>query len=302
MDVRLKRAIAAVARDRQSGAAELALRAASALEEWLSRRCKPTGNELLEIAQMLLRAQPAMAPLLRLANELALGADSDSVRHLRETVGQFRDTVKTAPKQIATQFCQEARSLRSPIVATYSYSSTVLSALSAAKPLLRQVWCSEGRPGLEGLRTARVLAGRGLQVVLMSDAALLEAAVTADFLLVGADAVERGGFRNKIGTGALVERMAAAGKPAWVLADSTKFWPEEAFQSRDALLQSKDGPPEQIWKRRPRSVKVWNPYFAPCAYLPNVRILSELGWLDARQIEARLKKLRISPRLRQLVR
>src|SRR5947209_14885478 len=71
MDRLLRQQLEAIARDRRSGAAQLALRAVTDLQSWLRRHPKPTEQELLDIASALLRAQPSMAPLLRLANELA---------------------------------------------------------------------------------------------------------------------------------------------------------------------------------------------------------------------------------------
>lgn len=302
MDARLKHELAAIARDRQSGAAELALRAVNALEAWLRRHHKPSEKELLAVARTLLLVQPSMAPLLRLANEAALAAGKNSPAELRAALRAFRRTLVTAPRQIAAQFRAKIVRLRPAVVATYSYSSTVLRALLAAKSSLQTVWCSEGRPGWEGRRVARKLAGGGLNVVLTSDAALLEAGLAAELLVVGADAVQRRGFRNKIGTAVLVENMAAANKPAWVLADSTKFWPEDVFGLETTLLQPKNGPHAEICHRPGERLHVWNPYFAPCRYLPNVRILCERGWMSARQVEAAVGKLRLSPRLYELAR
>jgi translation initiation factor 2B subunit (eIF-2B alpha/beta/delta family) len=302
VDARLRHELAAIARDRQSGAAELALRAVKALEAWLRRHPKPAEKELLGVARALLLAQPSMAPLLRLANEAALAADKSSPSELRGALQAFRRTLVTAPRRIAAQFCAKIARLQPSVVATYSYSSTVLRTLLAAKSSLQMVWCSEGRPGWEGRRAARKLASAGLKVILTSDAALLEAGTAADLLVVGADAVQQHGFRNKIGTAVLVEGMAAARKSAWVLADSTKFWPEDAFDSKTTLLQPKNGPPEEICSQPSEGLLAWNPYFAPCRYLPNVRILCERGWMNARQVEAAVGKLRLSPRLYELAR
>src|SRR5207302_8319674 len=47
------------------------------LQSWLRRHPKPTEQELLDIARALLHAQPSMAPLLRLANDVALAADAE---------------------------------------------------------------------------------------------------------------------------------------------------------------------------------------------------------------------------------
>ncbi len=301
MDAQLERALAAVARDRQSGAAELARRAAEALQAWLRRHRRPAAEELEVVARRLATVQPSMAPLLRLANEVAQVAETGSLRRLPVAVIRFRQWLDAAPGQIARRFATRLRTMHPPIVATYSYSSTVTRALLAARRHIGVVWCSEARPGLEGRRAARELAAGGVNVVLMSDAALFEVAAAAELLVLGADAVERNGFHNKIGTSALVERMTAAAKPVWVLADTTKFWPDDAFHPRWRLPRANRKPAGELWRRPPRGVRLWNPYFAPCAYHTPLRVLCERGWLNARQIHRALDRLRITPSLRRLL-
>src|SRR5712692_6611766 len=102
MDRLLRRQLSGVARDRRSGAAELALRAVTALQAWLRRHPRPTEADLLEITRALLRAQPSMAPLLRLANEVALAADSRSpARDLARAAASFRNLLQNGPRRIA---------------------------------------------------------------------------------------------------------------------------------------------------------------------------------------------------------
>ncbi len=57
MDRLLRRELDAIARDRRSGAAELALRAVTALQSGLRRHPQPSKQELLDIARALLRVQ-----------------------------------------------------------------------------------------------------------------------------------------------------------------------------------------------------------------------------------------------------
>jgi translation initiation factor 2B subunit (eIF-2B alpha/beta/delta family) len=301
VDAQLARALAAVARDRQSGAAELARRAAAALHAWLRRHRSPAAEELEVVARRLATVQPSMAPLLQLANEVAQLAETGSLRRLPGAVVRFRRLLEVAPGRIARRFATRLRTMHPPIVATYSYSSTVTQALLAARRHLGVVWCSEARPGLEGRRAARELAAGGVNVVLMSDAALFEVVPAADLLVLGADTVQRNGFHNKIGTRALVERRAAVAKPVWVLADTTKFWPDDAFHPRWRFPRAHHPPAAELWRRPPRGVRLWNPYFAPCAYCAHLRVLCERGWLDARRIHRALARRRIAPSLRRLL-
>src|SRR5713226_6328400 len=130
MDRLLRRQLSGVARDRRSGAAELALRAVTALQAWLRRHPRPTEADLHEITRALPRAQPSMAPLLRLANEVALAADSGSpARDLARAAGLFRRLLTTGASRIARRLGRALRDDGYKKVVTYSYSSTVLAAL-----------------------------------------------------------------------------------------------------------------------------------------------------------------------------
>ena len=175
MDQWLRRDLDAIAADRSSGAAELALRACVALQQWTRRHSNITRDELLAIARALLFAQPAMAPLLRLANEVALAAEERvPSRYLARALKHFSSTVRTGPGRIARHFRSALRGGDKKIITTYSYSSTVLQAILAARAQIWQVICSEGRPGLEGRKTVEQILrrGKGVGACLTTDAAL----------------------------------------------------------------------------------------------------------------------------------
>jgi len=322
VDRTLRRELDAIGRDTRSGAAELTLRGVTALQAWLKRRGPPHQTELLEVAYALLHAQPSMAPLLRLANQAALAADApDPRRSLARSLGEFRSLVRTAPRRIARQFAQALRP-GIGVVATYSYSSTVLHALQHSRKRIVRVLCSESRPGNEGHVTARQLARTGIEVVLMTDAALLSQLPRADLFLSGADAVEHFGFVNKVGTEALVMRARRAHIPVWVLADTSKLLPVGAKWDRHlrprrtslglglgrtCLSFRGDSPPRrarrscqpghEVWPGAPEGVEILNPYFEPVEFFPGLRLLTEKGWMSPSEVREALKKIRVSARL-----
>jgi len=97
----LHREFEAIARDRNSGATELALRAVKGLELWIGRHAHPGEQDILAIDRALLRAQPSLAPLLRLANDVALAADADApVKKLQRVARDVGDLVRTASRKI----------------------------------------------------------------------------------------------------------------------------------------------------------------------------------------------------------
>ncbi|MGH9727564.1 MAG: hypothetical protein ACRD33_00795 [Candidatus Acidiferrales bacterium] len=299
MDQRLRRELSATARDRSSGAAELAQRACAALQKWARQHSNINRNDLLSVARALLTAQPAMAPLLRLANEVALAADDSAPsRYLARSLSRFASALRIAPERIAARFSSVLRGEGHKIITTYSYSSTVLHAIVAARSRIWQVVCSEGRPGLEGRKTVEQVLrrGRGVGACLTTDAALHLFAAHSYALVVGADSLEEAGFSNKVGTGALVAHALQTGQRVWVLADTSKLLPREI----DAIRADRNGPDSEIWAEAPKRLSILNPYFERTLYAPGVRILTENGWKTPAQICRDIRKIKVSPLLETL--
>jgi translation initiation factor 2B subunit (eIF-2B alpha/beta/delta family) len=293
----LRRELSAIARDSSSGAAELALRAVHALDSWLRRRPKPVQDELREVARALLLAQSAMAPLLRLGNEVALAADAARpARALSRSLAAFRHVLDHGPATIAKLF---ARSLaRTPRVhcLTYSYSSTVVQALTRARAHVQSVYCAEGRPGFEGRKTARKLAQAGIDVFLTTDAGILNYIEAVDAVIIGADAILPKGFINKVGTAAIVSRASEAGKPVAILADTTKLLPGSEFAAR--VLPLRLGSSRDVWPRPPSGVSCLNPLFEVVPFARRkFRVLTERGWLNPAALRAKIQQIQVSPRL-----
>lgn len=299
MDQRLRRELNAIARDRSSGAAELAGRACVALHQWVRRHPDISRNNLLRAARTLLVAQPDMAPLLRLANELALAADESAAsRYLASRLSRLSSTLRTAPANIARHFHSALRGGDKKIIITYSYSSTVLQAIVAAHARIWQVICSEGRPGLEGRKTVEQILRRcnSIGACLTTDAALHLFTAHCHALVVGADSLEEAGFTNKAGTGALVAYALQIGHPVWVLADTSKLLPSAI----DAIRSDCNGPDSEIWAGAPKRLTMLNPYFERTRYQPDVRILTEKGWSTPAQICREIRKIKVSPLLATL--
>lgn len=189
--------IAGIARDRDSGAAELALRAADALSQIAP-------DEIAEAAQAVMRAQPAMAAVYNAARAALDGRLPDFVDRLR----QSGEAIARGARELT----------RDKMVLTHSYSSTIIRALSEARPA--RIVCTESLPGGEGRRTAAAL---GAEVI--ADAAVYTALAAVDIVVVGADAVTPGVIVNKIGTALVALAARERRKPAWVLCGEEKFVP-----------------------------------------------------------------------------
>lgn len=245
-----------IAADSTRGARELVREAALVIRHALESevadaqsRASGVREQIVELAQAVLRAQPEMAPFYYLAAALLDCADLES---LSETVVAFADALDDeAIGRHAVELIPPAAS-----VVTYSRSGSVLAALRMARSgRTFEVWVGEGRPRQEGRGLAAALAEAGIKVQLLTDGALLSRAADADLILLGADAIGREKFLNKVGTRALCATAGAAGCPVYVLADETKFLPEEFWPSPEERSA------DEVWSEPAPGVLVSNPYF-----------------------------------------
>jgi translation initiation factor 2B subunit (eIF-2B alpha/beta/delta family) len=192
-----------LARDAESGAAEIARRAAVALSG-LPR------SDLRDAVGALLRGHPSMAPLWRLG-EAVLSADehAEAARRFAHDLRREADAVAAAAGAV----------LPSEVV-THSFSGTLVAAVAAARATAR---CARAEPGGEGSVTAERLRARGVEATVVEDAEAIVLAARGTAVVVGADAIGPGGVVNKVGTRALAEAAGRGGTPVYVVAGSTKL-------------------------------------------------------------------------------
>jgi translation initiation factor 2B subunit (eIF-2B alpha/beta/delta family) len=252
--------------DNTSGAAELARMAAIGVLEWIDQTASMSPHawkaELSALASGLYMAQPAMAPLFHLANEILLALEATAVQHapqprVQGVVQTFLEHLTHANERLALA----ALGLLPPgaRVLTFSYSSSILSVLleAHARQHLSAVFCTESRPMLEGQRLARELAGAGIAVELGIDAAVTTFTERADMVLVGADSITIHGVVNKLGTTSLALACRHAGLPCYVVADHHKCFPAGAAAPPFSQLK----PEAEVWPNPPPGVTIWNAYF-----------------------------------------
>jgi translation initiation factor eIF-2B subunit delta len=285
--------VAAIRADNTSGAAELARRAATAALEWLERTTSiPLATltaELLAFAMALYRAQPAMAPLFNLVNNMLLAAESATAQEelrlrVRGAAQAFREQMEEANVRLALETLELLP--RGARVLTFSYSSSVLAVLLAGHvhQRLSRVFCTESRPKQEGQHLARQLAGKGIAVRFGIDAALATFAQQADIVLVGADSITAQGVVNKLGTAGLTLVARHVGIPCYVIADRHKWFPAAA--TIPAFGQDK--PATEVWPDPPEGVTISNAYFESTPMALFSGIIGEEGLLSPGELLQRL--------------
>lgn len=284
-----------VADDNTSGAVELTRKGAEALslfaDETTAQDLPQFLSEFIGAGRALIRAQPSMAPLFNLANSVLSSLDA------AENVDEGRQIVKAATRAFAAdldvraeRIALEALPLISdgPTVMTHSRSSTVLRTLSLAKARGHSfaILCTESRPMYEGRELARQLAQQGIDVTLVTDAAVAHFMSEVDLVMVGVDTLSRQGLVNKMGTHALALAARAEGTPLYALCGTEKFLPSD---SPHPEVESKD--PREVWEGYPEGVTVLNYYFdlTPLELVSGV--VTEKGLLEHTEIYKMLRKL-----------
>lgn len=221
---------------------------------------------LLEFARKWSTVMVNVLNLLDAADRFTNSPQADvplSLSILRKRITAARDNV-----------CHKAAALidRFDAVATISASGLVQRALELAanRGWKGTVYVAESRPMLEGRLLAKSLASLPLRVICGTDCQILSLLDEVGAGFVGADAIARRFFVNKIGTGALARGLGLR-KRLYVLADSSKF---------RALPEDVEIPPmstTEVWRGHPRKVTVINTYFERIPLKPNIVIVSEDG-------------------------
>lgn len=264
----------ALLEDRTSGGSELTRRAA----EFVARL---PDQEVVEACPALVRAHPAIVPLLHLASDALWMTERGEERG---ALAEARTARAEALADHAVTALDEAAE-----IVTYSRSGTVLGALARLGP--RRVTLSEARPGDEGVGLAGDLAAAGIEVRLTVDAALPRFLAGADAVVVGADALCLDGVVNKTGTGLLAEAADEAGVPVLVLAGRDKeFPPVLGRRPRLTTQGSLDDP-------LPPGVEAHLPLFEAVAFERFDRVVQEDGVWPSDAFPDRLDQRLLHPAL-----
>ncbi len=284
-----------VSEDNTSGAVELTKKATQALlllsDETRAQDLSPFLSEFMTAGRELIQAQPSMAPLFNLVNSVLSSFDT------AENVGEAKRIVKAAASTFAEdldvsgdKIAVQALPLVSDgaTIMTHSRSSTVLRALFLAKERGRNfaILCTESRPIYEGRESARQLAQQGIDVTLVTDAAVAHFASQVDLVMVGGDSLSGQGLVNKMGTHALALAAKADGIPFYALCGTQKFLPSDYPHLE---IELKD--PREVWEDSPGGVTVLNYYFdvTPLDFVSGV--VTEKGLLQRAEVLKMLSQL-----------
>jgi translation initiation factor 2B subunit (eIF-2B alpha/beta/delta family) len=292
--------------DNTSGASTLLEHAIDILETFATQHTSHDRDEfraaLEAMVHALLAAQPAMAPLINLANQALLSCPGTlapplACQQLQQMLRRCRDSTR----QSTAALCQQALAILPPqaTVLTYSNSATVIAALHHAhtRGRVQRVILSESRPAYDGRPQALALLAHRMTVEFSVDMALFDRLPEVQVLLVGADAVFPHGLVNKVGTRPLAQLARHAGIPLFSLCSSGKFLPAAAAP----LVQFADHPGQEVWPDAPPGLSIRNRYFETIPLSLFTGIISEHGIYAPAALHTHLQQYVLSPALLQLV-
>ena len=266
----LDQQILGLASNRESGASDI-LDAVIAI----LTTARDRGIAILPLARSIARAQPSMAPVWN-AVLAAIASERDPERFQRFVRQAAR--ASGALRRVALECFSLEPSRHVLHLVTISMSRAILTVVDAARTGREvRVSCSESRPALEGRQLASRLAAQGVRVTCFSDAAIGDALVAADAVVVGADAVGPDWFINKAGTRMLAAAAHHQGIPVYVAATRDKF----VGRAVAGRLAVREGSPAEIWDAPPSGVEIRNPYFETIPLDLVTLVISDAGLLGA---------------------
>jgi len=253
---------------------------------------------LKSYARRIAESRPSMTPI---TNKLGMF-------YSRLPEGAALNELRAAATKSASMIIKESRKDRSRLVEnaksvlgepatvfTISDSSTVADVVLGVGA--KNVVVTESRPQMEGRNLAERLAGEGVNVLLVVDAAAAMFMESADVAVVGADSVlYDGSFVNKVGTRTVALAARDQGVPFYVVCSTSKFNVMN-YLGRGVELEEKE--PSEVAEIE--GVNVRNPYFEVVPGRLVTGIITELGVMEPLDIRRRMEEMRkqVEPLYRQ---
>jgi len=284
----IRKSIKQIRLDNTSGSLELAKKSAKILNDLV----KETDSlaQIKNTAHSLIKAQPAMASIFNLVNNLMLFMDKKQKpkKIVQNYCKIFLQDLEISEKSISKQATELIKN--NTTIITHSYSSSVLSTLLFAKKLGKKfsVICTESRPKNEGIILAKQLGINGIKVKSVVDSAVFSFISDADIILVGGDTITNTGLINKIGTKGIAITAQYYNIPTYALCSTIKFVPHKYRINLD-IRQN----PNEIIKNKISNVNPINFYFdlTPIEFITGV--ITEKKILNSKEIKEKIKDLKI---------
>jgi translation initiation factor 2B subunit (eIF-2B alpha/beta/delta family) len=245
-----------------------------------------------EISNSVTVARTAMATvhnIIKRIIDIMYSSEGHGLSSLRSSIIQQADREIEKSIKSVEKIGGHVAKLISPgeVIFTYSYSSTVLTALKEAHRRNGKLSVIVPRSGVwqVGLRMARLLAEAGISLTFIDDAASGIYISKCVKVLVGADRIcMDGSLVNAAGTYLVAVLANRAGTPFYVLCETLKF--DLRLKGCDVDLEEKE--PGEVVRPGvlPPTVLVKNPYFDVTPLELTSGVVTENGLMDKKDIIA----------------
>ena len=193
-------------------------------------------------------------------------------------VGQYRKQWENTQQKAAENLLGQL-SLAGKNILLHSNSSSLYVLLQEMKRrgIFPVIWQTVSSPANEGLLQAKTAAKLGFEVHVIHEDAVGKFMDRLDILLLGADLLWEKAFVNKTGSLPLTLIYRYFGKPVYVLAEKRKQISRENVKAERfrQFLEENPGPPEEIFPRPGKNIKVYNYYFETIPLTLATRIFTE---------------------------
>ena len=288
-----ERLLLSIAEDRYHGAEWLSNAALGTMIAIALNARADDADELREAlrsyARRISESRPSMTPI---TNKLGMFysrlPEEAALNELRAEATKSASMIIKESRKDRSRLVKNAESVlgEPDTVFTISDSSTVADVVLGVGA--KNVVVTESRPQMEGRNLAERLAGDGVNVLLVVDAAAAMFMESADVAVVGADSVlYDGSFVNKVGTRTLALAARDQGVPLYVVCSTSKFNVMN-YLGRGVELEEKD--PSEVAEIE--GVNVRNPYFEVVPGRLVTGIITEMGVMEPLDIRRRMEEMR----------
>jgi ribose 1,5-bisphosphate isomerase len=228
--------------------------------------------EFKKTAESLAKSRPTEPMMRNLLKEAVAFADKEKKK--ARDVAALKKSIRLHEEKMLRQIAADKKNLvkygarlipDGALVLTHCHSSTATGILIEAKRMRKKfkVVAFETRPRYQGRKTAKELAGAGIDVTLAVDGAMALFMKKADLVLVGADSItSRGDLINKIGTSTIAHIAKIYDVSLYVAAELSKYSPMTIYGKREKIEERN---PKEVWEKPPGKVKIRNPAFEATA-------------------------------------
>ncbi len=164
-------------------------------------------------------------------------------------------------------------------ILTHCHSGEALSVIEEAQRRGKNVsvYATITEPLHQGIRTAKELSKKKIPVTLAADIAVGHIMHAANIVVVGADAMRKEGFVNKVGTYLVAEEAKRHRKPLYVVGNHFKF-------DRRKKLVIEERSASEVWPKKIKGVKIRNPAFDLVPWRFVKKVVTDKGIFTPKQI------------------